>query len=400
RNYISLKPYKSQVYMEQVPIMVKCLLIFLCVIISIQADNHQKKGRTVVDKALEKLSKYDDKGKKFLKNIAKVESKYGMDENTYRKDYHGGIWQVDEVGFEDTKDTKSHPKLTERYKKIKEIYGIDWEKVEWDDLEDPFMSALAARLLLQNKPKELPAEDDIDAQAEYWKEYYNTKEGKGTVEEFKKRATAVEDKSYGDPHIVKQINELGDEVCYNLKGKPGDFIRLFQAPDIGLTVNVRFREVQGEVSRWLDQVAIISGETTVAMTMDEIVVNSVDVYKWSERQLETAEMNIKISQYHISLEHDGGVGIDVTKYRKGFNFEFDHNLDLKTNGIFGRLGDKIASVERKNKHHALITLVNGIELESKLQKRGRGGFCWNLPNDFLTRAELLTFSMKCLLCMN
>ncbi|CAH1778079.1 unnamed protein product, partial [Owenia fusiformis] len=391
--------------------MVTFPLILLFTIILIQAINAQNKGKTVVDKTLKKLSKYDKTGNEFLKNIAKVESRYGMDKNTYREGYHGGIWQVDEVGFKDTQDTKSHSKLKERYKKIKEIYGIDWEKVTWKELEDPFMSALAARLYLQNKPKykeneNLPSKDDIDGQAAYWKKYYNTesKKAKGKVEEYKRRATAVEDKSFGDPHLVKQIDEVGDQVCYTLKGKPGDFVRLFQAPDIGLTVNVRFREEQDDVrvSKWLDQVAILAGDITVAMTMHTITVNSVDVYEWSERQLEIAGLDIRVSQNRttISLQAHRGVNIDVMKSSRGFNFEFDHNIDLKTDGIFGRLGDKIASVEKQSKHNALIALVNGMEIESKLRKRGRGGFCWNLPKDFLTKAELLTFLVECLLCKN
>ena len=33
--------------------------------------------------------------KKFLCRVAWVESKYGTDPNTYRRGYHGGIWQVD-----------------------------------------------------------------------------------------------------------------------------------------------------------------------------------------------------------------------------------------------------------------------------------------------------------------
>ncbi|CAH1791747.1 unnamed protein product [Owenia fusiformis] len=152
-------------------------------------DKKKKKesGTEVVDAALEKLKKYSETGQKFLRNIACVESKYGTDKNTYRKNYHGGIWQVDEVGFKDTQDTKSHPKLKERFKKIKELYGIDWEKVEWKDLRKPFYSALAARLLLQNKADALPPEDDIRKQGEYWKKHYNTEDGAGTVDDFVKR---------------------------------------------------------------------------------------------------------------------------------------------------------------------------------------------------------------------
>lgn len=42
-----------------------------------------------------------------------------------------------------------------------------------------------ARLKYKRVKEALPATDDIDGLANYWKQYYNTPEGAGTVEEFK-----------------------------------------------------------------------------------------------------------------------------------------------------------------------------------------------------------------------
>ena len=41
-----------------------------------------------------------------------------------------------------------------------------------------------ARIHYLRKPEPLPAHDDIEGLARYWKEHYNTFLGKGTVEEF------------------------------------------------------------------------------------------------------------------------------------------------------------------------------------------------------------------------
>ena len=120
----------------------------------------------------------------FLRRIAYVESKDGTDSGTYRSGYHGGIWQVDEVGFRDTQDIASHPGLEEKFDKIQETFGINWREVRHEDLRKPLYSALAARLFLSNNPKKIPVASDIRAQGRYWKKHYNTADGAGTVDKF------------------------------------------------------------------------------------------------------------------------------------------------------------------------------------------------------------------------
>ena len=56
--------------------------------------------------------------------------------------------------------------------------------MEWNDLRKSFNSGLAARLLLSTFQERPPNNDDIDAQAEYWKQYYDTPNGPGTKEDF------------------------------------------------------------------------------------------------------------------------------------------------------------------------------------------------------------------------
>ena len=52
-----------------------------------------------------------------------IESRFGEDRNTYRKNYRGGVWQVDKIGFEDTQKVKSHRKLEEKLDKIEKHFG-------------------------------------------------------------------------------------------------------------------------------------------------------------------------------------------------------------------------------------------------------------------------------------
>ena len=129
---------------------------------------------------------------RFLRRIAYVESKDGTDRSTYRAGYHGGIWQVDQIGFESTKDTSSHPGLINKYDVVQNIFGINWRDVQWSDLRKPLYSGLAARLFIFNIPAAIPC--DIPGQAAYWKRHYNSAQGAGTVDKFENDVNALERK--------------------------------------------------------------------------------------------------------------------------------------------------------------------------------------------------------------
>ena len=150
-------------------------------------------GKSVVEDVVRQISSIfpDDHG--FLVRIAWVESKFGTDPNTFtNKDgrpYHGGIWQVDSVGFEDTKNVSAHPSLRSKYRQIEDKFGIEWSGVEWESLRKPLYSGLAARLLLSNVPAAIPR--SVEGQAEYWKKYYN-KSGKGSAAKFTNDVEAMD----------------------------------------------------------------------------------------------------------------------------------------------------------------------------------------------------------------
>ena len=130
--------------------------------------------------------------RQLLHRIAWVESKDGTDSRTYRRGYHGGIWQVDLVGFKDTQNTASHPGLSAKFLQIQQQFNIDWPSVQWEDLRKPLYSALAARLFLSNIPEPIPLASDVTGQASYWKMYYNTPAGAGTEEKFIEDVMALE----------------------------------------------------------------------------------------------------------------------------------------------------------------------------------------------------------------
>ena len=153
-------------------------------------------GEAVVQAVVGKIRQSDifPNDNSFLRRIAYVESKDGNDENTYRAGYYGGIWQVDQIGFLDTKDTGSHPGLVAKYEKIQQHFAIDWPSVTWEDLRKPLYSGLAARLFLSNVNEPIPLASEIEMQGNYWKTYYNSNapNAAGTVQKFVNDVMALE----------------------------------------------------------------------------------------------------------------------------------------------------------------------------------------------------------------
>ncbi|XP_072021860.1 uncharacterized protein [Amphiura filiformis] len=168
------------------------------------------KGKDVTQAAVDVVvqSGIFPKDNDFLRRIACVESKDGTHPNTYRAGYDGGIWQVDRIGFEDTKDTVSHPGLVAKYVQIHQAFGIDWSRVQWSDIRKPLYSAIAARLFLSNKPHAIPNSADIVGQAAYWKLHYNTA-GNGTEQDFIDRVEAC---------VVQECAVEGIDLAFVIDG--------------------------------------------------------------------------------------------------------------------------------------------------------------------------------------
>ncbi|XP_061188685.1 uncharacterized protein LOC133196852 [Saccostrea echinata] len=105
----------------------------------------------------------------FLRRLAYLESNDGLNHNTFRPNFYGGIWQVEESGFD---ATKQNYRLTEQYKIIHQKLNIAWETVKWRDLTKPLYSGLAASLvLLLRAGKNTPGV--LERQAEFWNNYYH-----------------------------------------------------------------------------------------------------------------------------------------------------------------------------------------------------------------------------------
>ncbi len=99
-----------------------------------------------------------------------------------------GLAQFDKIPFYDIRDRTS-PKLILQ---IKEKIGVDIRVVEWQDLRyNPLLSVLFCRLFYKLVKEEIPS--NLQLRAMYWKKYYNTVHGKGTVEHYVKSVERMEE---------------------------------------------------------------------------------------------------------------------------------------------------------------------------------------------------------------
>ena len=108
-----------------------------------------------------------------LRRIAFVETDDGNDPNTYRNNYNGGIWAVDEDLFRETQNTTQNSSLVNLYQSIQNEFSIQWSSVQWTDLRKPLFSALASRLYLTAVSVTIPISSEVESQATYWATYYN-----------------------------------------------------------------------------------------------------------------------------------------------------------------------------------------------------------------------------------
>ena len=122
-----------------------------------------------------------------LRRIAYVETRDGVDEGTYREGFDGGIWAVKETIFRDTQNT-AVPKLVTKHVEIFERFYIEWFNLPWSELRKPLFSAIASHLVLYIAPAAVPQANEIQAQAMFWVNYYNSE---GTISDFTATSTGL-----------------------------------------------------------------------------------------------------------------------------------------------------------------------------------------------------------------
>ncbi|XP_012940906.1 uncharacterized protein LOC101864238 [Aplysia californica] len=96
----------------------------------------------------------------FLRRLAHVISDDGKAAYTFRKGFDGGIWQIPQAIYEQTRNVANID-----YVQLQNALNITWENTTWNDLRKPLYSGLAAMLTLERLS---PIPRDMNAQASYF----------------------------------------------------------------------------------------------------------------------------------------------------------------------------------------------------------------------------------------
>ncbi len=162
------------------------LALALCAIVSAQMEDLRlTEGATgaavvhaVVDTIQESGIFSDDN--KLLRRIAYVATQDGEAKSVNSRGRFG-MWQLQADAFV---ETWTNMNIQSQRDAILETFGIDWLLVVPKDLSIPLYGGLAARLFLATISEPIPAQENIEGQASYWKSYYGTARQDGTPTEF------------------------------------------------------------------------------------------------------------------------------------------------------------------------------------------------------------------------
>lgn len=105
-----------------------------------------------------------------LRRLAYVESHDGMDMATFRSGFYGGIWQVTQQMYD---ETKTAPELSATRDAIRAHLGIDWLSTSWQDLRKPLYSGLAAALYVEHRISGNLQPVGVTSQADFWARSYH-----------------------------------------------------------------------------------------------------------------------------------------------------------------------------------------------------------------------------------
>lgn len=138
--------------------------------------------KSLIEETLKEIDMYSEAAVNLLLGTAAQESAFG----TYIKQVGGGpalgVFQMEPATHDDIWDNyiMYQGRLRLRLDNIVKYEYIESKELQWN-----LKYAIAmARLQYYRRPEPLPSKQDIPALAAYWKQWYNTPKGKGTIDEF------------------------------------------------------------------------------------------------------------------------------------------------------------------------------------------------------------------------
>ncbi len=135
----------------------------------------------LIDVVLRGLGLWSESARALLLGTAAQESRLGTYLRQLGKGPALGIFQMEPATERDiwTNYLAYHPALAGKITEVTGVSGPGWQL----HFNLAYQIAMA-RVHYLRVPRPLPAADDLGGLAAYWKKYYNTALGKGTVDEF------------------------------------------------------------------------------------------------------------------------------------------------------------------------------------------------------------------------
>ena len=113
-----------------------------------------------------------------LVETAGAETNHGLVKDT-TKEAGMGLTQFDKMPFYDVRNRTSAANT----QRVMDYFGIDIEWVEWEELRyNPLLALIFTRLKYKLIPEAIPK--TLEGRAKYWKKWYNSLLGKGTIEHY------------------------------------------------------------------------------------------------------------------------------------------------------------------------------------------------------------------------
>jgi len=164
-------------------------LLLICCTVFLRGNSllNEPQVKDLIDRVLKKMDLHSPEASDLVYKTGKVESGY-----KYLRQIKGparGLFQCESwVAVDICKNYLAYRKSLMRKvadaTKVKLSYFIDPKEDDWSYILETNIAAQIAmcRLHYRRIPKPLPS--SLEGQAKYWKKYYNSMAGRGTVEDF------------------------------------------------------------------------------------------------------------------------------------------------------------------------------------------------------------------------
>ena len=140
----------------------------------------QKAVKKIVKETLKRIDLYSEEAVALIMATGNAESGFRHLEQI--KGPALGFFQMEPATCRDIME--NYVIYRPKYKSSLLTLGLDEADLEFCLFTNIAVQAALCRLHYRRVPKKLPAVGDLEGQAQYWKKYYNSHLGKGTVEHF------------------------------------------------------------------------------------------------------------------------------------------------------------------------------------------------------------------------